>query len=179
MLILLPVDGSELALDAVHHAVGLLREGLRATFVLANVQEPTYLYEMVLAPDAALLEAASFDAAVHALAGAEALLQQAGVRYEREIAHGDPGKTLLEIAERFACHAIIIGSRGAGSLRSALLGTVSQTVLNQAAVPVTVVKHADTARNISNDSGGETDSSSDGDLQTQPADHPMTGKSPS
>lgn len=165
MLILLPVDGSELALDAVHHALDLLREGLRANFVLANVQEPTYLYEIVLAPDVALLEAASFDAAVHALAGAEALLQGAGARYEREIAHGNPGKTLLEIAERFACDAIIIGSRGAGSLRSALLGTVSQTVLQEATVPVTVVKHADTAR----DASDEIDSNGgDGDVNPQP-----------
>ena len=155
MLILLPVDGSELALDAVHHALRLLREGLRASFVLANVQESTHLYEMVLAPDAALLEAASFDAAVHALAGAEALLQLAGARYEREIAHGDPGNTLLEIAERFACDAIIIGSRGAGSLRSALLGTVSQTVLQEATVPVTIVKHADLAPDSSDDGDGE------------------------
>ena len=163
MLILLPVDGSELALDAVHHALGLLREGLRASFVLANVQEPTYLYEMVLAPDAPLLEAASFDAAVHALAGAEALLQQAGARYEREIAHGEPGNTLLDIAERFGCDAIIIGSRGAGSLRSALLGTVSQTVLQEATVPVTVVKHADTARNVGDDSDSGDDVGSGGD----------------
>ena len=168
MLILLPVDGSELALDAVHHALGLLREGLRASFVLANVQEPTYLYEMVLAPDAALLEAASFDAAVHALAGAEALLQQAGARYEREIAHGEPGNTLLDIAERFGCDAIIIGSRGAGSLRSALLGTVSQTVLQEATVPVTVVKHGDTARNIADDSDSDDGgSSSDSDVDAQ------------
>ena len=170
MLILLPVDGSELALDAVHHALRLLREGLRASFVLANVQEPTYLYEMVLAPDAALLETASFDAAVHALAGAEALLQQAGARYEREIAHGEPGNTLLDIAERFACDAIIIGSRGAGSLRSALLGTVSQTVLQEATVPVTVVKHADIARDTSDeiDSDSDSDSDSDGEVNAQP-----------
>ena len=50
MKILLPLDGSEPALDAVRHAMRLVREGLRAEFVLANVQEPVYLYEMVLAP---------------------------------------------------------------------------------------------------------------------------------
>jgi nucleotide-binding universal stress UspA family protein len=43
--ILLPIDGSPLSLDAVHHAMRLVREGLRATFVLANVQEPSSLYE--------------------------------------------------------------------------------------------------------------------------------------
>ena len=51
MQILLPIDGSPLSLDAVHHALRLVREGLRAGFVLANVQEPSSLYEMVVVHD--------------------------------------------------------------------------------------------------------------------------------
>ena len=39
MKILLPVDGSDASLDAVRHALQLIREGLRASLVLANVQE--------------------------------------------------------------------------------------------------------------------------------------------
>ena len=50
MKILLPVDGSSAALNAVRHALDLQREGLRASFVLATVQEPTYVIEMMLAP---------------------------------------------------------------------------------------------------------------------------------
>ena len=56
MKILVTVDGSEPALDAVRHALSLRREGLQAGFVLATVQEPTYVYEMILAPDAGVLE---------------------------------------------------------------------------------------------------------------------------
>jgi nucleotide-binding universal stress UspA family protein len=56
MKILVPVDGSEPALDAVRHALRLRRAGLQASFVLATVQEPTFLYEMILAPDAEVLE---------------------------------------------------------------------------------------------------------------------------
>jgi nucleotide-binding universal stress UspA family protein len=59
MKMLVAVDGSELALDAVRHALRLRHEGLAADFVLANVQEPTYVYEMVLAPDAEVLERVS------------------------------------------------------------------------------------------------------------------------
>ena len=55
MKILVPVDGSALALDAVRHVLHLHPEGLKASFVLATVQEPTFLYEMVLAPDADVL----------------------------------------------------------------------------------------------------------------------------
>ena len=56
MKILVPVDGSEPALDAVRHALHLRREGLQTSFVLATVQEPTYTYEMMLAPDAGVFE---------------------------------------------------------------------------------------------------------------------------
>ena len=49
MKILVAIDGSEASLDAARHALQLARDGLRADIVLATVQEPTYLYEMVLA----------------------------------------------------------------------------------------------------------------------------------
>lgn len=141
MLILLPVDGTPLALDAVRHALLLVQNGLRADFVLANVQEPTHLYEIVLAPHAEMLEAASDAAGRHALDPAEALLRQAGVRYECEVAAGDVAHTLIDIAERYGCDAIIMGSGGKNAFSSALLGSVSQTVLHDAQVPVTIVKH--------------------------------------
>jgi len=142
MKILVPVDGSELALDAVRHALQLKREGLNASFVLATVQEPTYLYEMVLAPDAEVLERVSGAVGSHALEGAEALFKAAGEPYEREIASGFAGNALIEVAERYGCDAIVMGARGRGALRSALLGSVSQAVLQASKVPVTIVKHA-------------------------------------
>ena len=142
MKVLVPVDGSELALDAVRHALRLRQEGLDATFLLATVQEPTYVYEMVLAPDADVLERLSGAVGSRALAGAEALFNAAGVPFEREIGSGEPAPTLIEMAEHHGCDAIILGARGLGVLRSALLGSVSQGVLHGSKLPVTVVKHA-------------------------------------
>lgn len=143
MKILLPVDGSEPALDAVRHALTLLHTGLQATLVLVTVQEPVYLYEMVLLPDAETLERVTGAEGGKVLAGAEALFNAAGVPYERVIGTGDPAPTLLDLARRHGCDAIIMGARGLGVMRSALLGSVSQRVVLEAAVPVTIVKHAD------------------------------------
>ncbi|MBL8335583.1 MAG: universal stress protein [Rhodoferax sp.] len=140
MKILLPVDGSELSLKAVRLAVDLLRQGLSGTLVLANVQEPATLYEMVVAPDGEVLRRVATAAGVDALQAAEALVLAEGVVYEREVATGDPAHMLVEIGERFGCDMIIMGARGIGAMRSALLGSVSQEVLHAAQVPVVIVK---------------------------------------
>lgn len=145
MKILVPVDGSEHALDAVRYALQLKREGLKARFVLATVQEPLYLYEMILAPGADVLERLSGDVGSKALSAAEALFKEAGEPYEREIASGYAGATLIALAQRHACDAIVMGARGWGALRGSLLGSVSQEVLHASTLPVTIVKHLATA----------------------------------
>ncbi|HSV55084.1 MAG TPA: universal stress protein [Burkholderiaceae bacterium] len=139
--ILIPVDGSELALDAVQHGLRLVREGLKAEFVLANVQEPASLYEIVVARDPQVLQGVSAGAGAHLLEPAEALCKAAGVGCELEVASGDPAHTLMDIVERYACDAVIMGARGQGAVRSALLGSVSQEMIHACNVPVTVVKH--------------------------------------
>jgi len=140
MKILLPVDGSELALEAVRFAIRMVLAGLRADAVLANVQEPANLYELLVAHDPELIDRASAEAGLHALTGAQALLDAAGVEYECEVAKGDPARTIIDISERFACDLIVMGARGASSLRSAMMGSVANEVLHASTVPVMIVK---------------------------------------
>ncbi|RPH42509.1 MAG: universal stress protein [Burkholderiales bacterium] len=140
MTILIAIDGSPASLEAARYGLRLARDGLRTGFVLATVQEPTYLYEMVLAPNAEALERISGAVGRRVLAPAEALFEAAGVSYEREIGSGDPATALLEIAQRHGCTAILMGARGMGALRGMLLGSVSQAVIQRATVPVTVVR---------------------------------------
>ena len=140
MKMLLPVDGSEVSMKALQVALSLLQQGLTGDLVLANVQEPANLYEMMTAPDPEVLERVSQAAGADTLGPAEALLRQAGVPYECEIAGGDPAHTIVDIAERYACDLIIMGARGTSALRSALLGSVSNEVLHAARVPVMIVK---------------------------------------
>jgi nucleotide-binding universal stress UspA family protein len=139
--ILLPVDGSAASLDAVRHALGLVAHGLSASFVLANVQEPANLYELVTAHDPDVLRQVSAGAGAHLLESAEALLQAAGVTWEREIASGDPAHVLAEMIERHGIDTVVMGARGLGTARSAVAGSVSHWLLMHAPIPVTVVRH--------------------------------------
>ena len=141
--ILIAVDGSALSLDAVHHVLRLVQDGLRASVVLANVQEPASLYELVVSRDPDLIAAASIEAGEHLMASARALLDEAGLDYVTEVGVGDPAHTLVDIAESTGCDMVVIGARGQGALSSALLGSVSQELVHASPVPVTVVKHAE------------------------------------
>ena len=140
--ILIPLDGSESALEAVRFAIRLAQGGLHTSVVLANVQEPTHIYEMVMAPDPEVLAHVSTTAGATVLEAGAALLEAAGMIFEQEIASGDPAHTIIDIVERFECDTIMMGSRGVGTMRSALLGSVSHEVLHASKVPVMIVKPA-------------------------------------
>jgi nucleotide-binding universal stress UspA family protein len=139
MNILLPVDGSPLSLEAVHHAIRLVRDGLKADFLLANVQPPSSLYEMVVVHDAEALRRLALAAGEHVVERAAGLLNAAGIEAEVEIASGDPAHTLVDIVERFGCNAVIMGAHGEGEASSAL-GSVAQSMLRNSPVPVMIVR---------------------------------------
>jgi nucleotide-binding universal stress UspA family protein len=140
MKILLPVDGSEVSLEAVRCVIRMARAGLETSVVLANVQEAATLYELVVAHDPQVLAQVSAAAGAHTLLAAQALLDAADVSYESEVASGDPAHTIIDILERYECDMVVMGASGTSSLRSALLGSVSNEVLHAAPVPVMIVK---------------------------------------
>jgi len=140
MRVLLPVDGSEVSMGAVHLALRMHGNGLRMEAVLANVQEPATLYELLVMHDPEAVDRISAQAGLDALAPARALLDAAGLQYECEVAKGDPAHTLVEISERFGCDMVIMGASGMSGLRSAMLGSVSNEVLHASGMPVVIVK---------------------------------------
>ena len=143
MKLLIPVDGSELSLQAVQYALKLVALGLRAELVLVNVQEPATVYEMVTLHDREALERVAEAAGHDMLAPAVQAVRAAGVPFVEDVVTGDPVPMLLEALEAHGCHGVIMGSHGKGLVRRAWLGSVSQGLLEQAPVPVTVVKPAE------------------------------------
>ncbi len=62
-----------------------------------------------------------------------------GVAYSTRTATGNPGAELLARTRAARHDLIVMGSRGRGAVRSAVLGSVSHYVLNHAEVPVLIV----------------------------------------
>lgn len=145
MKILCPVDGSAVSLEAVRVAIRLAKDGLNTQVVLANVQEAATLYELVVAHDPQVIEQVSAAAGAHTLLPAQAMLNEAAIAFETEVASGDPAHTLVDIVERYGCDLVVMGASGMSTLRSALLGSVSNEVLHSAGVPVMIVKLSEEA----------------------------------
>ena len=58
----------------------------------------------------------------------------------KHVKSGHVAKSILEVAEEQQSDMIIMGSRGLGLLKGVLIGSVSQKVIEEAKIPVMVVK---------------------------------------
>ena len=68
-----------------------------------------------------------------------ARLREGGVDCDTLMVRGDPGPTLIDEARRANAALIVMGSHGRGGLFRQLMGSVSETVLQDGRVPVLVV----------------------------------------
>ncbi|XP_022761271.1 universal stress protein PHOS34-like [Durio zibethinus] len=69
--------------------------------------------------------------------------RQKEVEVLMKIFWGDPREQLCEAIDHIPLSCIIVGNRGLGKLKRAIMGSVSNHVVNNGSCPVTVVKHHD------------------------------------
>ena len=113
--------------------------GLRASFVLANVQESASFYEIVTSqnpPDRAPRRKPA-----NLMAPSARLPREAGVSFETAVITGDPAHAMLELIELHGCDMVVMGARALGPIRRMLEGgSTSRRLLDDAPVPVLLVK---------------------------------------
>ena len=141
LTVLLCTDGSELALNAL--AAGMAVLGQPDRVVIATVVEavdPTLLTGTgmaagVMSPqDFEQLEA---DRETESRAVLEATRTALGLTdAETIVVAGSPGHSLCELAEELPASVIVLGTRGRGGIRRAVLGSVSDHVVRNAPCPV-------------------------------------------
>ena len=132
--ILVAWDGSEHARRALAEAVDLARTQ-DARLTLLSVATPIGAWPGFVPP---ITEADLESAANQILAEGEAIVPE-GISVSGQTAVGHPGTELLKRAAAANHDLIVMGSRGRGAVRSAVLGSVSHFVLNHATVPVLIV----------------------------------------
>jgi nucleotide-binding universal stress UspA family protein len=86
-------------------------------------------------------------------ASVRARLAGAGEPPEVQIVVGSPAEAIMDAAEREGAELLVVGSRGRGPLRSAVLGSVSRELASSAPCPVVIVPSG--ARSGGTDGGAE------------------------
>lgn len=122
--ILIPFDGSELAVHALPYAAALAR-ATQARLVLTYAPAP---WELTIDAPARLHAATS-------------TLQQAGLAVTAHVSTihaGNPGRALLAEASALEADAIVIGSHAYGTVGRSLFGSVADYVIRHATIPVLV-----------------------------------------
>jgi len=146
--VILCIDGSDASLHAVSAGLAVLRPADRV--VLVTVIEPSDPTLVVGAGFAGgVMSPGEFDAVEDARhAEARAHLEAAAAAIDVDgaetlILRGDPAGSLCDLALERSARAIVMGSRGRGSIKRALLGSVSDHVVRHAPCPVIITGPAD------------------------------------
>ncbi|KAJ8620497.1 hypothetical protein MRB53_029026 [Persea americana] len=69
--------------------------------------------------------------------------REKGIVVVMKVYWGDARDKILEAIEKIPLSCLVIGNRGLGKIKRALLGSVSNYVVNNGSCPVTVVKNID------------------------------------
>lgn len=140
--VLLAVDGSESAARAAERLIamrGELREPAALSVHLLNVQRPVSGDVSRFVPGRTLDEYHR-ERGDAALDPARALLDAAGVAHTDHYGAGEPGPTIVQVAAEEGCDMIVMGTRGHGASTAALIGSVAQSAVAHATMPVLLVK---------------------------------------
>lgn len=128
--VLIPVDSAETAVKLARHAAAEVPEDQALLlYVLPREWEP---------PNGAVTDEERHRRVQAATREAAELLRGAGMPVQVVVAYGDPREEILRVAQAEGVAQILVGRRGAG-MTKALMGSVSDHVVRNAAVPVTVI----------------------------------------
>lgn len=136
--ILLPTDGSEPSIAATEFAVILGKAfgaTIKAIYVDTGMEALEYPEEI---EDEDVFE--GVHASIRGLAIAKKMCERNGVVCEVEVVRGGVAKRIVATAQEWEADLIICGDTGRTGLKRIALGSVAETVVKGADIPVLVVK---------------------------------------
>jgi len=136
--ILLPTDGSAPSVAATEYAVMLAKTfgaSVKAIYVDTGLEALEYPEEVM---DEDVYE--GVHALVKGLVLAKTMCERNGVSCEVEVVQGGVAKRIVRVAEEWEADMIVVGDTGRTGLKRIALGSVAETVVKAAPIPVLVVK---------------------------------------
>jgi nucleotide-binding universal stress UspA family protein len=140
---LLCTDGSDLSIDALAAGTSVLDPGLtRILLTVVEPSDPSLVMGTGFAAGVMSADELAADEGARTAESAERLADVAGrlglPDSERRVVVGDAGHAICDIASETGASVVVIGSRGHGGLKRAVLGSVSDHVVRHAPCPVLV-----------------------------------------
>src|SRR5690554_3745692 len=139
--ILVAVDGSENANKALEKAkeIGLLNNSeIVILYVISSLRNwHPYVLDHVYE---AKINKALLEQGKSILEEAIKVFEDYSNRVTTFIKCGDPAKEIIEKAKREKCDLIVMGSRGLNTISRAMLGSISNKVVNYSDISVLIVK---------------------------------------
>jgi nucleotide-binding universal stress UspA family protein len=141
--ILLATDGSKEAALAAQAAAELSKDTgseVHIAYVLPSPSELRghHLYSREVM--SSVLEQAEGEANSFLEEQAKQIGESGGKVAETHLRAGEPDKEIVRLSEELGAGTIVIGSRGLGAVKRALMGGVSESVVRHAHCPVFVVR---------------------------------------
>lgn len=134
--VLVPLDGSKYAFEALNEAIYLARQcGSTVTGLYVVPFYPGNLGDLI-----GPLKARLYGDAKTILKKARVICAQNGIAFKEKIAYGDAKSEIPDFAKAGNFDLIVIGSRGLTPVKEMFLGSVSNAVSHKSKVPVLVVK---------------------------------------
>lgn len=140
---LIAFDGSENAMRAIDEIVDTL-DTSKLHVHLLNVCEPVQMNEVVFNEDPLLdilsIKKAREEAGMALLTPAKARLESAGIPFDVHVRTGNPAEVIIDLSREYHCDLIVMGTRGMGTIKNLLLGSVANKVIHLTEKPLLLVK---------------------------------------
>jgi nucleotide-binding universal stress UspA family protein len=140
---LIAFDGSENAIRAIDELLNTL-DTSKLHVHLLNVCEPVQVNELLFSQDPVLtmlsINKAHEEAGWALLASAKARLESAGIAFDAHVRIGNPAEVITDFSREHHCDLIVMGTRGMGTIKNLLLGSVASKVIHLTGKPLLLVK---------------------------------------
>ena len=143
MKIVVAIDGSSAALNALEHLVRLAKGwGGSHQLALVNVQQPIVhadAFGLTAGMDGPLLQ----QLGQRDLDAALAIAKDSGFAVEHRIEVGPPASCIADYAKDVGAELIVLGTKGRSNIANVLVGSVAHRIPQQSKLPVLLIPPAD------------------------------------